>query len=281
MEHDDDIADRDNYPTYLRSDQIGAMELSAALSALVLLGNDPFLRMQANNLSVVDHFIMDLEYETLRKLLDEERTPVPEVMFLSAQSQMWIFAAYELLRTWRQQAKEVLKWSRSGGLKTKLAVFEKDQGYTHVGRKLRATKLLAVLDNPSLVQQIHTDMRISHIPFRRTEFIRIALAKHEVAGEPNSVAYAPGYGRINQWCGSLDYQTEKSQVILGNISRRDIADELRALNDRSNPPTDEHIASFDAFMDLDPEDPFASIDDVGPTKDSSDEGSIAPSATKS
>ena len=38
--------------------------------------------------------------EVLQKLLQEERTP-PETMFLSAQSQMWIFAAYELMRTWR------------------------------------------------------------------------------------------------------------------------------------------------------------------------------------
>ena len=33
-------------------------------------------------------------------------------MFVSALSQMWVFAAYELLRTWRQRAREIMKWGK-------------------------------------------------------------------------------------------------------------------------------------------------------------------------
>ena len=62
--------------------------------------------------------------------------------------------------------------------------------------------------------------------------------------------------RINQWSGSLDYQLESGRVILGKISRRDIADELRLLADRRKIPTDADLASFDKFMKGPHEDPF-------------------------
>jgi hypothetical protein len=210
--------------------------------------DDPYLRMQVFNLSVVDQFVMGLECDVLRRLHSEDRTPGPEAMFLNALSQMWIFAAYELLRTWRERAKEVIKLQENGGLTLKIDALNKDLGFRHVGREIRADQLRAVLTDPAGINKIREDLRLTHITFARIEFIRIALAKHEVRGKGKSIAYAPGYGRINTWCGSLDYQLENNGAILGNISRRDIADELRLLSDRKNPPTDDELASFDAFM---------------------------------
>ena len=118
MEHEEYIEDRDDLPEYRDPEEIAGFELSDALNTLHLLGGDPYLRMQAFNLSVVDQFIMGLEYDTLRKLHEEESTPGPEeAMFLSAQSQMWVFAAYEILRTWRARARDVLKLDKNGGMK--------------------------------------------------------------------------------------------------------------------------------------------------------------------
>jgi hypothetical protein len=252
----DDYYDGDEGSPYREPEEIGDFELSEALGSLQFLSADMYLNMQAFNLSVIDQFIMGLEYDTLRKLHQEDSTPVPEVMFLSAQSQMWIFAAYELLRTWRERAKEVIKLHENGGLEHKIAHLEKDTGYLHVGQKIRAAHLREVLADPSIIDKIQVDLRLIHIPFARLAFIRIALAKHQVLGRKNSIAYAPGYGRINQRCGSLDYQLEIGRVILGTISRRDIADELRAISDRGKVPTDEDIASFDAFMKGPPDDAF-------------------------
>ncbi|MDA4848589.1 hypothetical protein [Hoeflea poritis] len=76
----------------------------------------------------------------------------------------------------------------------------------------------------------------------------MSFAKHEVRGRNNSIAYAPGYGRISMTNGSLQYQLENGPVILDTISRRDVADELRALNDQSSIPTDEDLQGFDEFM---------------------------------
>jgi hypothetical protein len=71
------------------------------------------------------------------------------------------------------------------------------------------------------------------------------MAKHQVSGKAKSIAFAPGYGRINRWCGSLEYQLEAGQVIFGNISRRDIAEAVRSFSDHSQIPTGETIADFD------------------------------------
>ena len=76
--------------------EIDPSALRNALWKLHFLGGDLFLRLQATNLAVVDHFITELERRALAKLVDEERTPIEDVTFLSAQSQMWIFAVYEL-----------------------------------------------------------------------------------------------------------------------------------------------------------------------------------------
>lgn len=252
MNSDDE---RDDFPDYRDPADVSAHEFTRALGTLNLF-DDPYLRMQAFNLAIVDKFIMDIEYEVLRKLNEEERVP-PEATFLNAQTQMWIFAVYEILRTWRERAKEVIKLKENGGLKLKVEALRRDRGFRHFGRELRADQIEAVIDNPKIIDDIKVDFRFIHIPFARIQHIRIALAKHEVGGRKRSIAYAPGHGRINQWCGSLEFELESDGAIKGQISRRDIADELRALSGRSNPPSDEDLKSFDAFMKGPDRNPFS------------------------
>jgi hypothetical protein len=79
------------------------------------------------------------------------------------------------------------------------------------------------------------------------EAIRVSIAKHEVRGRPKSVALMPTYGRINQRCGSLDYELAHESVSMGTISRRDIADDLRAIP-QMEVPSEETIKSFESFM---------------------------------
>lgn len=247
----DDTEARDEAPT-----AIDPAALNRALCGLSLLGDDPFLRMQAFNLAAVDTFITGLEHRVHEMLITEERTPLPEAAFLSAQSQMWIFAAYELMRTWRQRASDMVKWHESGGLQAKLAVFEKKEGYQHFGRQYRAAQVRAVIDDPPLIEKIRLDLKRTRILFIRLEAIRISLAKHEVWKKGKSVALTPGYGRINAWCGALDYELENSQYSMGTINRRNIADEIRALAGTSDIPSDEDIAAFEEYMCGPAEQPF-------------------------
>ena len=252
MPPDDEIEDRDDIPTYREPGEINGFELSEALCSLHLLGDDPFLRIQSFNLSLVDHFIMDLECGLAKRRFDEEEISFVETGFLSAQTQMWIFAAYEVLRTWRQRAKSVALLARNGGLQLKIDALDRDLPFLHAGRKMRADQLRRVMNDPSIIDRIEIDVRRTHFLFTDLEHVRIALAKHEVSGRKNSVAYSPGYGRYNMWNGSLEYELSNEGVILGTLNRRDIAERLRALSDASSPPSDEDIASYNEFMKATP-----------------------------
>jgi hypothetical protein len=101
--------------------------------------------MQAVNLDIVAQFLTDLEYKVLRELNQEERTP-PNAFFLNAQSQMWIFAVYELIRTWEERARDIIKWAQNGGLQHKLSHLQSEQkGFLHFGREIRIDQLKAVI----------------------------------------------------------------------------------------------------------------------------------------
>jgi hypothetical protein len=240
--------DRDDVAGFRDPGDIRESELRTVLCGLRLLGEDPYLRMQALNLSIVDQFVMGLEYDTLQKLNEQESTPIPEATFLAAMSQMWIFATYELLRTWRQRAKEVSKLVQNGGLAQKVEGLERNAGKFHVNEQIRARLFRWALDDPNIGDEIRDDLRAIHIPMSRLEHLRISLAKHEVRGHRDSITLHPGYGRINMWCGSLDYEIGVGNVVLDVISRRNIADALRGTSDRSNLPSDDHLKSFDTFM---------------------------------
>jgi hypothetical protein len=247
LDFDDDHCD-DRVPGYLPFEKIDWSALDASLSELQLF-DDPYLRMQATNVSIVDQFITRLEYDALQSEFNEQLDP-SLLAFLNAQSQMWIFSAYELLRTWRARVKDVVKWHENGGLKLKIEALSRDEGFRHYAKELRAKQLQRVLDDSTIIDKIREDLRVSHVLFCQLEFLRISLAKHEVSGKKSSTAYAPGYGRINRWCGSLDYQMEAGQVILGNLNRRNVAEGIRSWRDRSELPTDESLAGFDAYMKL-------------------------------
>ena len=243
MEPDDEDHD-DDLPNYRRPEEIASNEIAQGLSSLYLLNGDPYLATQITGIAIVDHFIMELEYEILRELIETDRTP-GNTIFLSAQSQMWIFAVYEILRTWREYAKYIVKWAANGGLPLKIAALERELPYRHYGLERRAAQLREVLNKPDLIDTIKGDLRRTHFLFADLEHIRVSMAKHEVSGKAKLAALAPGYGRIDRWCGSLEYQLEAGQVIFGNISRRNVAEGIRTFNDLSSIPTVEDVADFD------------------------------------
>lgn len=234
-------------PRYRAIEEIESFELINGFKSLALFDGEPYLIMQAYNLSVVDQFLNDVEMQTLRALIEQERTPIPEAVFLNAQSQMWIFAAYEILRTWRQRARNIIKWVDNHGLLTKIKDLKERRQPRDLGRDYLLSILERVRKDASLVVKIRRDIKRTHVMFHEVEFIRIALAKHEVRRK-NTPARAPGYGRINSWCGAMDYEMDNGAYVVGTINRRDIAEDIRLLAKDSDPPTDDEIAEFDKFM---------------------------------
>ena len=85
---------------------------------------------------------------------------MPEAVCGSAQSQKWLFAAHELVRTWRQRAKDVRNWTAKCGLGTKLlAPKQKEHGFLHFGCEIRAGQIERVLKDPCSVEVIGDDVR--------------------------------------------------------------------------------------------------------------------------
>ena len=59
--------------------------------------------MQAMNVGVADSVITEREYALLREYHEIEKTPLESAMAVSALSQMWVYAMYEVLRMWRDR----------------------------------------------------------------------------------------------------------------------------------------------------------------------------------
>lgn len=220
--------------------------LPGALRRLTLLGDDPFLSMQATNIGLVDAFLNLLESQLMRERVVRDGTP-PDTAFVLAESQMWIFATYELLRTWKQRAKDTIKLIGSGQVEARLAKLNKPLGYRHTAREIRAHQLETISAMPNALDVLDADLRRVHVTFGLMEALRMALAKHEVPKVAGSVAFAPGYGRINMWNGSIDFELSTDAGSLGTTSHRELAEGLRHMFD-GPPQTWDELASFNEYL---------------------------------
>jgi hypothetical protein len=241
----DSYVSDDDGPPYEDAASIHPGALARALGQLSLF-DDPYLRMQTTNLGMVDVFLNQLEQQLMRALVEEDGTPL-STAFVSAQSQMWIFAAYELLRTWKQRAKDTMKLIAAGRVETRLVELEKDLGYRHGGREIRAGQLRRIAAMPDALTVLDADLRRIHVTFGLMNMLRMSLAKHEVQGVRDSVAFAPGYGRINRWCGAIDYELSWDAGVFGTLNHRDIADGFRRMW-LQEPQSAEELAAFDQAL---------------------------------
>ncbi|WP_164897199.1 hypothetical protein [Pseudomonas alkylphenolica] len=245
-DYDEDDCYDDYVPTYVSKDEIPQQALADALCSLTLFSTDMNLRSQAMNLALIDEFIMGIEYDYLRSKFNETSSAY-DSFFLAAQSQMWIFSAYELLRTWIEKAKGYVRTVKNSGLELKLKDLKRDRGYVNYTALQKAKEVQSLIDDPSLAHQLEDDLARITFLFIRLETIRVALAKHEVRKRPNAMMAGGIVGYMNSECGSLEYQMNSGMVIQGNISRRDIADGIRAIPDYTV-PTPEEVKSYDLFM---------------------------------
>jgi hypothetical protein len=217
----------------------GDISIHDALRELPLF-DDLFLGMQAMNVDLVDGILEEWESQLLREYVARERTPSHSAHVVSAMSQMWVFAAYELLRTWRQRVREIVKWSES-----LLALDDAGRDAALAAKRAEvAGRAAEVLDadvrwqvferaanEPGFVDELRLGFDRTEIAFRNIEAVRMTLAKHEVPKQDGVFAGAPGYGRIDGENGSISWQIELGDNEITIQSRRDLADGLRALTD--------------------------------------------------
>lgn len=172
MEDDEDDFDHDEGRRVPGPDEIDWSALRSALTSLQLF-DDPYMAMQATNLGIVDQFLTGLEFQVLQESFQDDRD-ISGMMFLNAQSQMWMFSAYELLRTWRQRIRETLDLLNTGELHVRIDELLKDQGFRHYGMEIRAKQLRRVLKSPDSRRLMEEDLRIAHVLYKQLDYLRVA-----------------------------------------------------------------------------------------------------------
>lgn len=216
---------------YLDYEEIDFGRMLQVLRGLVFFDDDLFLNMQAINVALVDHMITEMEYSLLCELHEIERTPTDSAMLVSALAQMWSFGLYELLRTWRERVRNFRKQAENGMLATLVRRLEiKGEERKSTAALIHSRQARALLDDPSLLAVADTHWDALRPAYEALELFRINLAKHKAPGKENILSDFPGYGRINGFCGALDFSLTGRDGTDRTMSRRDIADLLRATN---------------------------------------------------
>ncbi len=233
-----DIEDHDDIP-YASWDDLDFSVLTMGMKWLPFFEDDLYLGMQAMNVGIVDSVITEYEYALLREWFEIERTPTEMAMAVSAMSQMWIYGLYEVLRMWRDRRFEFNKLRQSGGIDLKVSSMPDDDPI-NLTITVRREQLLRFKDDDAYRARIEKTWERIEPVYRMIELFRMNLAKHCAPGKDGAVPRAPGYGRINRWCGAMDYELIDKDGYYMNLNRRDIADALRACveNERSNKPMD-------------------------------------------
>ena len=220
----------------------GRRELHEVLGKLPLFEN-VFLHMQAVNISIVDQYIEGLEEDLLREYLDSDQPPLPKLHFLSAVTQMWVFALYELLRTWKQMVAELLDYATALDRIRGKSDFESRKKKLIESRRIKLVRpkpsadleealywrrFVRIERSQSFVKQLQKAKAAVTPVFLRVERVRVTLAKHEVprAGRPGR-SYAAPYERMDTLTGSMRWIIDLSDGTSDFVTRRELADQCR------------------------------------------------------
>jgi hypothetical protein len=185
------------------------------------------------NVGISDSVITKHEYALLREYIEIERTPGETAMAVSALSQMWVYGLYEVLRMWRNRRFQFTRLRDNGGVDLKLSSLPDDDP-SNLTVEFRRKQLEQFRSDSGYRDRIETTWAKIEPVYRLTELFRINLAKHTAPGKDTTIPRAPGYGRINRWCGAMDYELIDQDGYYSFINRRDVADTLRAALKRSN-----------------------------------------------
>jgi hypothetical protein len=204
--------------------------------------DDVFLGLQAQNLARVE---MSVLREWERKVLDEQRSDPgnyqgPRYRELLALSQMWVFGVYELMRTWRERARELLKFEET--LKTFSTQEAREAYLTKIvdEAKERARHIeiggadypehIAKVGDAVFMQSIKDYQETTKDLWLELSAVRMPAAKHQLPGKDKLPAQMPGLGLPSPYTGSIHWK-----VLVGKdrqqreIGRRELADRFFGL----------------------------------------------------
>jgi len=231
-ENDVEVADFDETDKELVS-------LMDALQSLPLLAANLYLRMQAFNLDIVDQLLREMEGQMLSEYYKQEGTPVATATVVSALSQLWVFGLYELLRTWRQRAREVIRFGKAVA---ELPAQDRERRISEQKETVRLASADPDRADPAHSRAFEDAARDkgfrdalqlaldrSELPFRKLESVRVHLAKHEIPNAKGSYGMDPGYSRIDEISQSICWQVPLGNMEVEIISRGSLATACRKL----------------------------------------------------
>ncbi|CRI64090.1 conserved hypothetical protein [Thiocapsa sp. KS1] len=224
----DEPEDIDGYdPPYKSWSDLDFSVITMGMKWLPFFEDDLYLGMQAMNVGVVDSVVTEYEYALLREWFKIERTPTETALAVSAMSQMWVYGLYEVLRMWRDRRFQFNKLFQNGGVDLKIASLSDDDPI-NLTIEVRKKQLARYKDDAIYRSSIDETWERIEPVYRMAELFRMNLAKHNAPGKDGVIPRAPGYGRINKWCGAMDYELIEKDGFYTTMNRRDIADALRA-----------------------------------------------------
>jgi hypothetical protein len=178
---------------------------------------------------LIDFYLQDLERDLLREYIEIERTPLPATLIVSALNQMWIFAVYELLRTWRQRVRDLRQEAQKVPVPAIAGAEDTEPALEELAVVFRQGQLKRLRDEAGFADEVNEAYDRVEPLFRRIEALRMNLAKHEVPKMKGVPALAPGYGRIDMMSGSMVWQVDLGNMTVDMVSRRSLADQLREI----------------------------------------------------
>ncbi|MCY1034664.1 hypothetical protein OV207_24650 [Corallococcus sp. BB11-1] len=227
MNDNDFPEDTDEDIDYEHADDIDFSILTMHWRSLTIFEDDLFLGMQGMNIGITDGLITQWEHELLREYNEIEKTPLETAMTVSALSQMWTFALYEVMRIWRDRIYSYKKWHKNGGINVVLEKLGTDDDINFT-RDVKKQQLERYRDDDAFRNKSNDEWDHFEPVFRMIELLRMNLAKHAAPGNDSMYARAPGYGRINMWCGAMDFEVVDKEGNYQHMNRRNLADALRA-----------------------------------------------------
>ena len=212
------------------------------LTALPLF-DSVFLQMQAQNVAVVHAHLASLEDEMVHEYDERGQIPHKTVALVSSLGQMWIFALYEVLRTWRQMVNELLSYRK--GLDPIPGQPSVEEKRAKLGSKREASYHPAVSEelldttyneafrqvarDGTYAQQLESALAAVTPVLGRIADLRVALAKHELPGIRGVKAYGTDHAKIDVESRSLLWMVERKDGTSEPTSRRGLVKELLEL----------------------------------------------------
>jgi hypothetical protein len=203
-------------------------------SSTIPLADELWLGMQARNLALVDMgWLRPMEAQSLALYFEHMRTPSMELTFQSAVSQMWIFALYEFLRTWRERSTHLIKLAdeyktvqprkQAKFIADAVAVAKGKEKHVKIAMTFGSHTVGLIADDAFMERIRAYHDKISPL-FLEIEGLRVTLAKHEIPSTRGFVAEAPGYARMSYDTGALYWHYTDKDGGAERVDRRDISD---------------------------------------------------------